>query len=83
MKNKKWLKPLIVLVVVIAVIAVAVAGIQGYLASRSVSLTMGDVVTTVYTLSSYFVALGIIVAIALLVVLAAFIVESLEKIKSE
>lgn len=72
MKNKKWLKPLIVLVVVIAVIAVAVAGIQGYLASRSVSLTMGDVVTTVYTLSSYFVALGIIVAIALLVVLAAF-----------
>jgi beta-glucosidase len=71
-KNKKWLKPLIVLVVVIAVIAVAVAGIQGYLASRSVSLTMGDVVTTVYTLSSYFVALGIIVAIALLVVLAAF-----------
>ncbi len=72
MKNKKWLKPLIVLVVVIAVIAAAVAGIQGYLASRSVSLTMGDVVTTVYTLSSYFVALGIIVAIALLVVLAAF-----------
>mgnify|MGYP001046473195 CR=1 FL=1 len=72
MKNKKWLKPLIVLVVVIAVIAVAVAGIQGYLASRSVSLTMGDVVTTVYMLSSYFVALGIIVAIALLVVLAAF-----------
>ena len=72
MKNKKWLKPLIVLAVIAAVIIAAAVAVNSYLASRSVSLTMGDVITTIYTLSNYFIALGIIVVIALVVIIAAF-----------
>lgn len=71
MKEKKWLKPLIIVLVVVAVIAAVVAGIKSYLASRSVTLTMEDVVATLQTLSSYLVVLGVIIAICLIVIIAA------------
>ena len=51
MKNKKWLKPLIVLVVIAVVIAIAASAIMNYLNSRSVALTFDDVITTVRALS--------------------------------
>lgn len=70
MKSKKWLKPLIAAVVVLAVIAFAVSAIQGYLASRSVTLTTDDVITTIYTLSNYLIVLGIILAITLVTAIA-------------
>ena len=72
MKNKKWLKPLIVVVVILAIIAAAVFGIQSYLASRSVVLTAGDILATVQTLSSYLIVLGVIPVAAIVVSIAVF-----------
>lgn len=70
--KKKWVKPLVIAVIIVALLAAAVAGVNSYLASRSVQLTMDDVVTTANTLSSYLIALGVIVVIALAVIIAAF-----------
>ncbi|MGM9538526.1 MAG: glycoside hydrolase family 3 C-terminal domain-containing protein [Candidatus Onthomonas sp.] len=72
MKNKKWLKPLIIVVVLVAIIAAAVFGIQSYLASRSVVLTAGDILATVQTLSSYLIVLGVILVAAIVISIAVF-----------
>ncbi|MCD7881137.1 MAG: hypothetical protein LUG47_05655 [Clostridiales bacterium] len=75
MKNKKWLKPLIVVVVIIAVIAAAYAGIMSYLSSRSVSISMDDVTATVQALTSYLIPAVVVLVIALVVVIAAFAIK--------
>ncbi|MCD7753299.1 MAG: glycoside hydrolase family 3 C-terminal domain-containing protein [Clostridiales bacterium] len=75
MKNKKWLKPLIVVVVIIAVIAAAYAGIMSYLSSRSVSISMDDVTATVQALTSYLIPAVVVIVIALVVVIAAFAIK--------
>lgn len=71
MKEKKWLKPLIIVAVIIALIAAAVMGVQSYLASRSVVLTMDDVVTTAMALSNYLITMAVVIVIAIVVVIAA------------
>lgn len=69
-KEKKWLKPLITVVVIAIVLVVLWKGIEGYLASRSVVLTMDDVLTTAATLSNYLIVLGVILVLAVVVSIA-------------
>ena len=75
MKNKKWLKPLIVLVVIAVVIAIAASAIMNYLNSRSVALTFDDVITTVRALSSYLIPLAVILVLAVVISLVAFAIK--------
>lgn len=75
MKNKKWLKPLMIVAVIVVLIAAAAAGINSYLASRSVVMTMDDVVATVTALKSYVIVLGVIVAAAIIVAIAVIKVK--------
>ena len=72
MKNKKFIKPLIIVFAIIAVIMAAVSGISSYLGSRGVLPTMDDIVTTIKLLSSYVTALVVILAICLVVAIASF-----------
>lgn len=72
MKNKKFVKPLVILLVVIAVIAAAVMGISNYLGSRGVLPTMEDIVATVKLLANYLIALGVIVGICIIIAIASF-----------
>ena len=44
MNGKKWLKPVIVLAIIAAVIFIAVSAVNSYLAARSVTITMDDVI---------------------------------------
>lgn len=72
MKNKKFVKPLVILLVIIAVIAAAAMGISNYLGSRGVLPTMDDIVTTVTLLSNYLIILGVIVGICIIIAIASF-----------
>lgn len=72
MEKKKWLKPLIAVIVIIAVIAAAAAGINSYLASRSVQITADDVMATVITLKSYIVEIVVVIVLAIVVAIAVF-----------
>lgn len=72
MKNKKFVKPLVILLVVIAVIAAAVMGISNYLGSRGVLPTMEDIMATVKLLANYLIALGVIVGICIIIAIASF-----------
>lgn len=69
-KENKWLKPLITVVVIAIVLVTLWKGIESYLASRSVVLTMDDVLTTAATLSNYLIALGVILVLAIVVSIA-------------
>jgi beta-glucosidase len=71
-KEKKWLKPLITVVVIVVVLAALWTGIKSYLASRSVVLTMDDIVATMATLSGYLTVLAVILALAVIVSIACF-----------
>ena len=51
MKNKKFVKPLVIILIIVAVIVAAVAGVSSYLGSRGVLPTMDDIVTTLKLLS--------------------------------
>lgn len=70
--KKKWIAPLVVVLVILIAIGAAAMGIKGYLESRSVMVTPEDILATVQTLSGYLIALGVIVVIALVVIIAAF-----------
>lgn len=71
MKSKTWLKPLIIVAIVIVAFIAIMQGLNSYLASRSVVLTMEDIVTTVKALSSYLIALAAIIIVAIIVVVAS------------
>lgn len=71
-KEKKWLKPLIAVVVIVALLALIWSGIKSYLASRSVVLTMDDIMTTVSALSGYLTALAAVLILAILISVFCF-----------
>lgn len=72
MKNKKFIKPLVILLIIAAVIAAAINGVSSYLGSRGVLPTMDDIITTVKLLSNYLVVLGVIIAICIVAAIASF-----------
>ncbi len=72
MKKNKWLKPLIVIVVIAAILIGAYAGLMSYLSSRSVSVSMSDILSTITSLQEYLIALGVVLVIAIVVAIVAF-----------
>ena len=71
MGKKWWLKPLIAIIVVVAVLFAAWQLLMGYLGSRSVVLTMDDIIATVQGLKTYLIVLGCVAVLALAVAIAA------------
>jgi len=66
-KEKKWLKPVIIIAVIVAVIIIAVVAVKNYLASRSVVLSAADIMGTVTLLKAYVIVAGIAIVLAIIV----------------
>ena len=71
MGKKWWLKPLIAVVIIAVVLFAAWQAVMSYLGSRSVVLTMDDIIATLQGLKSYLMVIGVVAVLAIAVAIVA------------